>query len=183
MSLEHTRRAKALRRTVGALVAALASMAAAAAPTEADVQAHVDAAKRAAGTEYGAFLNLCNPAPVVRPTAGSIDLAALIARPAPPPGAAFDNLVYVGGAWVSAWVLKTSDGLLLIDALNTVEETDRLIVGGLRKLDLDPASIKTVLVTHGHGDHYGGADRIREVAAASKPRVLISDRYWSITAT
>lgn len=94
---------------MSALAAALASMCSAAAPTEADAQVHVDAAKRAAGTEFGAFLNLCNPAPVARAAAGSIDLAALIARPAPPPGAAFDNLVYVGGAWVSAWVLMKLD--------------------------------------------------------------------------
>jgi metallo-beta-lactamase class B len=91
--------------------------------------------------------------------------------------------VYVGGAWVSAWALKTSDGLLLIDALNTVDEVDRLVVGGLRKLSLDPANIKTVLVTHGHGDHYGGADRLREVAAASKPRLVMSEIDWRMTAT
>ena len=166
-----------------ALAASLAATIATAAPTEADVQAHVDAATRAAGTEYGAFLNLCKPAPVSRPAAGSIDLAGLIARPAPPPGAAFDNLVYVGGAWVSAWALKTGDGLMLIDALNTVDEVDRLVVGGLRKLALDPASIKTVLVTHGHGDHYGGADRVRELAAASKPRMVMSEIDWRMTAT
>lgn len=170
-------------RSVFSLALASALGLAAAAPTEADVQAHVDAAKKAAGTEYGAFLNLCNPAPVSRPAAGSIDLRALIARPAPPPGAAFDNLVYVGAAWVSAWALKTSDGLLLIDALNTVEEVDRLVIGGLRTLALDPTSIKTVLVTHGHGDHYGGADRVRDVAAASNPRVVMSDIDWAMTAT
>ena len=187
LSLNHVRiralqrcRALPLALVLGlALVAAEAS----AAPTEADVQAHIDAAKRAAGTDYGAFLNLCAPAPVSRPKAGSIDLAGLIARPAPPPGAAFDNLVYVGAAWVSAWALKTSDGLLLIDALNTVDELDRLVVGGLRQLNLDPSSIKTVLVTHGHGDHYGGADRVREVAAAANPRVVMSETDWKMTAT
>lgn len=173
----------ALLRHPIALALAIATSLAVAAPTEADVQAHVDAAKKAAGTDYGAFLNLCGPAPVTRPAAGSIDLAGLIARPAPAPGAAFDNLVYVGAAWVSAWALKTSDGLVLIDALNTVDETDRLIVGGLRKLGLDPASIKTVLVTHGHGDHYGGADRVREVAAASRPRIVMSELDWTMTAT
>lgn len=171
------------RATPLALASLLAASLAVAAPTEADVQAHLDAAKTAAGADYGAFLNLCKPAPVTRPAAGSIDLAALIARPAPAPGAAFDNLVYVGGAWVSAWALKTSDGLLLIDALNTVDEADRLIVGGLRKLELDPAAIKTVLVTHGHGDHYGGTDRVLEVAAASRPRVVMSELDWTMTAT
>lgn len=154
-----------------------------AAPTEADVQAHIEAAKKAAGADYAAFLNLCAAAPVARPAAGSIDLAALIARPAPAPGAAFDNLVYVGGAWVSAWALKTSDGLLLIDALNTADEVDRLIAGGLRKLELDPAAIKTVLITHGHGDHYGGTDRVLEVAASSHPRVVMSEIDWAMTAT
>ncbi len=141
------------------------------------------AAKKAAGSEYGAFLNLCSPAPVTRPNAGSVDLAALIARPAPAPGAAFRNLFYVGGALASAWALKTSDGLLLIDALNTVDEADRLIVGGLRKLDLDPGTIKTVLVTHGDGDHDGGTDRLREVAAVSQPRVVMSAIDWTMTAT
>jgi metallo-beta-lactamase class B len=40
-----------------------------------------------------------------------------------------------------------------------------------------------VLVTHGHGDHYGGADRVRELAAASNPRVVMSERDWTMTAT
>lgn len=161
----------------------LPAPAALAAATEASVQAHVDAATRAAGREYPEYLGLCKPAPATRPAAGSINLAGLIARPAPPPGAAFDNLVYVGSAWVSAWALKTNDGLVLIDALNTVDEADRLIVGGLKAQGLDPASIKTILVTHGHGDHYGGADRIREVAAASKPRVVMSEIDWTMTET
>lgn len=185
-SVQHSKAAAVgLSRWLGplAFASALVPAVGLASPTQADVQVHLDAARQAAGADYGAFLGLCNPAPVTRPTAGSVNLAALIARPAPPPGAAFDNLVYVGSAWVSAWALKTSDGLLLIDALNTVDEVDRLVVGGLRTLALDPASIKTVLVTHGHGDHYGGADRIREVAAAARPRVVMSEIDWTMTAT
>jgi metallo-beta-lactamase class B len=154
-----------------------------AAASEASIQAHIAAAQRAAGSEFPEYLTLCKPAPATRPQAGSIDLAALIARPAPPPGAAFDNLVYVGSAWVSAWALKTSDGLLLIDALNTADEVDRLVVGGLKAQGLDPAAIRTVLVTHGHGDHYGGADRVRALAAGAPPRVVMSEIDWTMTET
>ncbi|MFO1296126.1 MAG: MBL fold metallo-hydrolase [Rubrivivax sp.] len=56
---------------------------------------------------------------------------------------------------------------MLIDALNTSDEVDRLIVGGMKKLGLDPAQIKTLLVTHGHGDHYGGARRIKEIVGGA----------------
>ncbi|MDT7838860.1 MBL fold metallo-hydrolase [Aquabacterium sp. OR-4] len=151
--------------------------------SEATVMAHLAAAQQAAGTEYPEYLNLCKPAPLKRPDAGSVDLAGLIARPAPPPGAAFDNLIYVGSAWVSAWALKTSDGLVLIDALNTVDEVERLIVPGLASQGLAPADIRTVLVTHGHGDHYGGAERLRALAGATPPRLVMSALDWTMTET
>jgi len=102
------------------------------------------------------MLVLCKPAPVARPPQDLVDkgIAAQIARPAPAPGQAFENLYFVGGAWASAWALKTSDGIILIDALNNATEAEALIDGGLRKLKLDPAQIRYVIVTHGHGDHY-----------------------------
>lgn len=153
------------------------------AASEASVKAHVEAAERAAGDDLKAFLRLCQPAPATRPTVTAEALAKLIATPGPEAAAAFDNLFYLGSGWVSAWALKTSDGFVLIDALNTAEEVDRLIVGGMRKLGLDPTQIKAVVVTHGHGDHYGGAQRVLEVAAASKPRVVMSELDWTMTRT
>lgn len=162
---------------------ALLPAAARAAASEASVQAHVDTARRAAGDDLLSFFKLCQPAPVQRPTVGDDMLAKLIATPGPQATQAFDNLYYLGSGWVSAWAVKTSDGLLLIDALNTVEETDKLIVDGLKSLGLDPTQIKTVLITHGHGDHYGGAQRLREVAAASRPRIVMSQLDWTMTQT
>ncbi len=152
-------------------------------PSEAAVQAHVAAATRAAGTDLTAFLRLCQPASPTRPTPSDESLAKLIATPGPAAQAAFDNLYYLGSGWVSAWALKTSDGFVLIDALNTVEEVDRLVVGGMRSLGLDPTQIRAVLVTHGHGDHYGGVDRVKQVAAAAQPRVVMSQLDWTMTAT
>ena len=151
------------------------------AATEAKVKVHLDAAESAAGADLKAFLRLCQPAPVDRPTVSDESLAKLIATPGPEPAAAFDNLFYLGSGWVSAWALKTSDGFVLIDALNTADEVDRLVVDGMKKLNLDPTQIKTVLVTHGHGDHYGGVQRVKEVAAVSKPRVVMSELDWTMT--
>lgn len=164
-------------------LALLATALPATAATEADVKAHVAAAERAAGDDLKAFFRLCQPASVTRPTVGDDALAKLIATPGPEAAAAFDNLYYLGSGWVSAWLLKTSDGLLLIDALNTSDEVDRLIVGGMKKLGLDPAQIKTLLVTHGHGDHYGGARRIKEIVGGAGPRVVMSEADWTMTAT
>jgi metallo-beta-lactamase class B len=155
---------------------------AAQAPTDATVAAHVAAARRAAGSDLGAMLTLCKPAPDARPQQAELDrsLTALINKPAPPPGKAFDNLYFVGADWVSAWAVKTSDGIILIDALNNQAEAAALIEGGMRRLGLDPAQIKYVLVTHGHGDHYGGAPYL---AQKYRARVVMSEADWTMTET
>jgi metallo-beta-lactamase class B len=153
------------------------------AATQADVQAHLDKAARAAGQDLKTFLRLCEPARPERPTVTLEALAKLIASRGPEAQAAFDNLFYLGSGWVSAWALKTSDGIVLIDALNTAPEVDRLIVDGMKSVGLQPSQIKTVLVTHGHGDHYGGADRVKELVGATPPRVVMSALDWKMTST
>jgi metallo-beta-lactamase class B len=121
---------------------------------------------------------LCKPAPAAQPPQAELDrgLRALIDKPAPPPGKAFDNLYFVGADWVSAWAIKTSDGIILIDALNNQVEAAALIEGGMRKLGLDPAQIRYVVVTHGHGDHYGGAPYLAQKYGA---RVVMSEADWT----
>jgi metallo-beta-lactamase class B len=74
-------------------------------------------------------------------------------------------------------VLKTSDGLILIDALNNAAEASQLIEGGMRKLGLDPAQIKYIIVTHGHGDHYGGAQMLADKYGA---KVVASAIDWDM---
>jgi hypothetical protein len=88
-------------------------------------------AERLAGSDLKPWLALCQPAPAVRPAQEVVDklLAAQISRAAPEPGKAFDELYYVGSAWVSAWAIKTSQGIILIDALNNGPEAERLIDG------------------------------------------------------
>ena len=124
------------------------------------ISGYVSEAERLAGKDLQPWLALCKPAPAVRPAQELVDklLASQIARAAPEPGKAFDELYYVGSAWVSAWAIKTSQGVILIDALNNGPEAERLIDGGMRKLGLNPADIRQIIVTHAHGDHYGGLE-------------------------
>ena len=82
------------------------------------------------------------------------------------PWKAFDNVTYVGVCWVSAWAIRTSDGVVLIDTLHE-PHVDQL-VANLRKAGIDPADIKYVLMTHGHFDHAGGAARLRPLLPNAK---------------
>jgi metallo-beta-lactamase class B len=148
--------------------------------SSASVEAHVERARQLAGEDLRHLMRLCQAQPAERATpSAAMDegLRKLIARPAPPPMQVFDNLYFVGGDWVSAWILKTSAGLVLIDALNNADEARDLIEGGMAKLGLDPRQIRTIVVTHGHGDHYGGA---RYLVGKYRPRVVASEADWNM---
>jgi metallo-beta-lactamase class B len=150
-------------------------------PSEATVQTHVANATQLAGEDLKPLLGLCRPQPATRASGHSVDegIRRLIAQAPPTPGQAFDNLYFVGSAWVSAWVLKTSQGLIVIDALNNEEEAKTLIEDGLTKLGLDPRDIRYIVVTHGHGDHYGGAPYLAQRYGA---RVVASEEDWQMMA-
>lgn len=75
---------------------------------------------------------------------------------------AFDQLYYVGWNYVGTWVLKTGDGLILFGTMSNAKEAEEIIVGGLKKLGLDPNTIKYIVVSHGHKDHYGGVNYLKE---------------------
>lgn len=91
------------------------------------------------------------------------------------PAKLFDNLYYVGRTDVGAWVVETSDGLVLIDTLYTPEDAEKIVVAGLRELGLDPADLKIAFVTHFHGDHAGGAPYFQQQGV----RVMLSEADWS----
>jgi metallo-beta-lactamase class B len=97
----------------------------------------------------------------------------------PPPTKVFDNLYYVGEGGVGAWAIKTRDGIIVLDALNNAEEAQQYIVGGLQKLGLNPADIKFVIISHGHGDHFGGAKYFKQTFGA---RIMASKEDWDYMA-
>lgn len=72
----------------------------------------------------------------------------------------FDNVWQVGVRWVSAYLLKTSDGAILNDT--THEPFADGLLDKIRTAGVRPEEIRYVLMTHGHFDHAGGAERLRK---------------------
>jgi metallo-beta-lactamase class B len=92
------------------------------------------------------------------------------------PAKVFDNLYFVGEIEYSAWAVTTSEGIILIDAIFDYSVEDE-VVGGLKKLGLDPTTIKYVIVSHAHRDHVGGARYLQETLGA---RVVMSADDWDL---
>lgn len=143
-----------------------------------EVAAHLAAARAAAGEDLKPWLALGQAA--APSTAPRRSLQSLIDQPAPAPARAFDNLAFVGAKWVSAWALTGSDGIILLDALNNDAEAEQLIGGGLPKLGLDIAQVRQIVVTHGHGDHYGGWAWVKQRSGAP---VAMSATDWAMLET
>lgn len=142
------------------------------------VEAHVAAAKAAAGREHTSLLNLCEaPAPAPQPA----QPAAAQPQGPPPrsqwhaePVKVFDNLYWVGQTEYSAWAVTTSDGIIIIDAIYEYSVEDE-IVNGLTMLGLNPQTIKYVIVSHAHRDHAGGARYLQDRFGA---RVILGAADW-----
>ena len=146
-------------------------------------EAHVAIAKTAAGDDYRNLFNfLCTvPGPRGggaggasrrRGTQGPPDKSTWYAEPVK----VFDNLYFLGQTEYSVWAVTTSEGIIVIDTIfdYSVEEE---VAGGLKKLGLDPASIKYAVVTHPHPDHHGGAKFLQDRYGA---RVLMSSADWEV---
>lgn len=88
----------------------------------------------------------------------------------------FDNLYAIGSVGTVAYVIRTSAGLMMIDALGADDVETRLLPG-FAKLGLDPAQVRTILVAHGHADHFGGSAYFQE---KFKSRVYVSGADWTL---
>ena len=74
----------------------------------------------------------------------------------------FDQLSFIGNPNVGCFVLETIDGIILLDCMEPKEEFKQMIIDGFSQLGLDLNDLKMILVTHGHGDHYGTANWFRD---------------------
>ena len=148
---------------------------------------HIAAAKAAAGQDWaGMFDTLCVQA-----------LGRVGKPPAPPAGGrgrasgpperstyhaepvkVFDNVYRVGSKQHSGWAVVTSDGIILMDALYDYNVQDS-VIDGLKKLGLNPASIKYAIIGHAHGDHAGGAKALQELYGT---KIVMGDADWQLLA-
>jgi metallo-beta-lactamase class B len=133
------------------------------------IEGHLAAGKNAAGGRddtpsfYGLVTAICvaplnapgrpdAPAPRMNPNRASTYLE---------PKKAFDDLYWMGTPSRSTWALTTSDGIILYDTQGVYDAED-VIVGGLKRLGLDPAKVKYVIISHAHENEVGGAKLMQE---------------------
>ena len=74
------------------------------------------------------------------------------------------------------WGLRTSEGVVLVDAIFDYSVEDE-VIEGLRQLGVDPDEIRYVIVSHAHRDHSGGAGILQQRYGA---QVIMSEVDWDL---
>lgn len=83
----------------------------------------------------------------------------------------FDDVLLVANKSTNCIVLKTSEGLILIDAIFPKKEMFDAIVKAITDIGWNPKDIKKFIISHGHFDHAGCGKWIKE---AYNPQIYIS---------
>ena len=69
-----------------------------------------------------------------------------------------DDVWFIGNHYVGQYLIKTPDGFVQVDAGNTAGEVQTFNYPAMQTLGLSASyPLKGVFLTHGHGDHDGGA--------------------------
>lgn len=147
------------------------------------VAQHVEAARRAAGQDHGfIFGRLCEDsikATRAAPAVGEVPAELPGNDPArkwyAEPARVFDDLFFLGQTAFSVWGLRTSGGIILVDSIFDYSVEDE-VIGGLKKLGIDPKQIRYVIISHAHADHSGGAGILQQHGA----RVVMSEADWKL---
>ena len=139
-------------------------------PDSPAVLAHIEKAKKIAGTVWPMEEKaLCER---IRVTNASD----------PGPVKLFDNLYAIPGTYSTnygvVFIIPTSDGLLMIDS-GWQKDVESVVLPGMKALGFDPANIKLIILTHGHADHYGGATYLQQHYGT---HVIMSDIDWDFAA-
>ena len=154
-----------LSLAVPALAHAQAPAAAPAKPDSPQVLAMIEKAKKTAGAQWAEEAQFF----CVAPRANSAT------DPEIAPTKIFDNVYVIGNAGTVAYVIETSAGLVMFDSLPAANLETQLLPG-FKKLGLDPANVRAVIMGHGHADHFGGSSYFQDKGA----RIYISEADWNL---
>src|SRR6185369_11419281 len=147
--------------------------------------AHVAAAKAAAGDEYTNLFNFVCPAPAAPRGGGGPPRGGGGGRGGGTPDRStwhaepvkvFDNLYWFGQTEYSVWALTTTDGIIVFDAIFDYSIEDE-VDAGMKKLGLDPSKIKYAVISHSHPDHFGGGKFLQDKYGT---KVFMSAEDWDV---
>jgi metallo-beta-lactamase class B len=91
----------------------------------------------------------------------------------------FDNFYWFGDSSVGMWLATSPQGYILFDAGNTQDDITKILEPEMKKLGLDPALIKYVVIGHYHFDHTGGLEYLQRTY---KPRIIMGKEDWPLYA-
>jgi metallo-beta-lactamase class B len=128
---------------------------------------HVEAARKAGGTDWAPAVEFVCKA--------NQDRANRADDPVITPTRLFDNVYAIGRTSTVVYAITTSAGIVLIDS-GYADQLESVLLPGLKTLGLDPANVRYVLLGHGHGDHFGGAAYFQDRGA----RVVSSEPDWKL---
>ncbi|MBR0782045.1 BJP family subclass B3 metallo-beta-lactamase [Bradyrhizobium iriomotense] len=91
------------------------------------------------------------------------------------------NIYYVGTDGIAVYVIKTSQGLILMDT--AMPQSTGMIKNNIAKLGFEVADIKIILNSHAHLDHTGGFAEIKketgaQLIAGERDKSLLEGGYY-----
>lgn len=89
----------------------------------------------------------------------------------------FDQMAYIGNPNVGCFLIETKEGIILLDSMCPRKEDLDTILKGIADLGHELSELKAILITHGHGDHYGCADELRKLCGCTVYMSSVDTEY------
>lgn len=90
----------------------------------------------------------------------------------------FDDVLIIAQKETNCFVLKTDDGLIVIDAIWPSKNVFDVIVDAINDVGWNPDTIKKLILTHGHVDHTGCGKYFVEKYNVKTYLSEVDDVFW-----